>query len=488
MKHMANMEQQKINAEVVRIIHKLAILEVYDNLVTRTQGLTQAEAEARLKDYGRNAIKEISSKPLIYKFLSNFTHLMALLLWAGGIVGFIAQLPQLGVAIWMVNIINGVFSFMQEYRAEKAVEMLRKLLPFHSRVIRDGEEQSLLAEELVPGDVILLAEGDRISADARLVEDSDLRVDQSTLTGESRSIHKTKDVHLRAGMTLVGQPNLIFAGTTVAVGDGKAVVYATGMNTEFGKIAGLTQKQEEEPSPLQKELARLTRTISIMVIGIGIFFFAAAVLIAKVDIAESFIFAMGMIVAFVPEGLLPTVTLSLAMGVQRMAKRNALIKRLSAVETLGCTTVVCTDKTGTLTKNEMTVSNIWTVDQQYRVTGVGYAPEGQILKDEQPITQATNSTMRELLVAAVLCNNAHVVPPDEASANWTVLGDPTEAAMQVAAQKGGLDLLAEVLAVARRQLANDTHLPDNLSDYTSELIEQNLTFFGFDGNIRSAKG
>jgi len=214
MKHMANMEQQKINAEVVRIIHKLAILEVYDNLVTRTQGLTQAEAEARLKDYGRNAIKEISSKPLIYKFLSNFTHLMALLLWAGGIVGFIAQLPQLGVAIWMVNIINGVFSFMQEYRAE----MLRKLLPFHSRVIRDGEEQSLLAEELVPGDVILLAEGDRISADARLVEDSDLRVDQSTLTGESRSIHKTKDVHLRAGMTLAEQPNLIFAGTTVAPG------------------------------------------------------------------------------------------------------------------------------------------------------------------------------------------------------------------------------------------------------------------------------
>jgi len=557
---MAIMEQQKINVEVVQIIHKLSISEVYVNLATRTQGLTEAEAEARLKDSGPNVIKEIKSKPLIYKFLSNFTHLMALLLWAGGIVGFIAQLPQLGVAIWMVNIINGVFSFMQEYRAEKAVEMLKKLLPFHARVIRDGEEQSILAEELVPGDVILLAEGDRISADARLVEDSDLRVDQSTLTGESRAIHKTKDVNLRTGMTLAEQPNLIFTGTTVAVGDGKAVVYATGMNTEFGKIAGLTQKQEEEPSPLQKELARLTRTISIMVIGIGIFFFAAAVLIAKVNITESFIFAMGMIVAFVPEGLLPTVTLSLAMGVQSMAKRNALIKRLSAVETLGCTTVICTDKTGTLTKNEMTVSDIWTVDQQYRVNGVGYAPEGQILKDEQPITQAANSTMRELLVAAALCNNAHVVPPDEACDSWTVLGDPTEAALQVAAQKGGLDLLEEaqryprlrelpfdsrrkrmstihhintpttgaaqlayvkgapkemlcacthvlldgqeqllreslrtqimaandeyarrglrVLAMAKRWLDKDTNLPDNLSAYTSELIEQDLTFLG----------
>lgn len=455
---MVILENQSIQANHRAVIHELPISEVYDILATRAQGLTNAEAEARIKNYGRNALQEVKGKPLILKFLSNFTHLMAMLLWFGGIVGFIAQMPQLGMAIWMVNIINGVFSFWQEYQAEKATEMLRLLLPVHARVLRDGEEQSVLAEELVPGDVILLSEGDRISADARLVEDSDLRIDQSTLTGESRPVRKNKDIILRTGLARAEQPNLIFAGTNVALGTGKAVVFATGMNTEFGKIADLTQSQGEEPSPLQKELARLTKTITIMVVGIGIVFFGAAVLIANVNIAESFIFAMGMIVAFVPEGLLPTVTLSLAMGVQRMAKRNALIKRLSSVETLGCTTVICTDKTGTLTKNEMTVSDIWMADQDFTVTGAGYAPEGSILMGEQPTTQAVNPDLRELLVAAALCNNARLVPPGDISSQWTVLGDPTEAAMHVAAQKGGLDLRVEVLQYPRlRELAFESH-------------------------------
>ena len=551
---------QTAGAAAENPIESLPAAAVYAELKTAASGLTQVEAEKRLAYYGKNSIQKRKSKPLIIKFLANFTHLMAILLWIGGVVGFIAQLPQLGVAIWLVNIINGLFSFWQEYQAEKAVEALGELLPVYAHVLRDGGEARILAEELVPGDVIILAEGDRISADGRLVEADDFRADQSILTGESHPAHKTKDVGNRTDLGRAEQPNLIFAGTNAASGSGKAVVFATGMNTEFGKIADLTQSMGEVQSPLQKELGRVTRLVSVMAMSIGAFFFVMAILVANVNIAESFIFAMGMIVAFIPEGLLPTVTLSLAMGVQRMAKRNALIKRLSAVETLGCTTVICTDKTGTLTQNEMTVSDLWMVKQQVRVTGVGYAPEGEMLQENGPISLAENQDLRQLLLAASLCNNSRLLPPGPETSHWSILGDPTEAALVVAAQKGKLDLAEEaqhsprlrelpfesyrkrmstihqvsaeisdgkqlayikgspkevldlctkfyqdgqavrldettrekvmtandefarkglrVLAVAMRLLTKDLNLPARLSEYTSDLIEQDLTFLG----------
>ncbi len=339
----------------------------------------------------------------------------------------------------MVNVINGVFSFWQEFRAEKATEALKKMLPDYTRVIRDGEEQRILAAELVPGDIILLAEGERISADARLIDDNDLRVNQSTLTGESHPVHKARDEVVRDDLSRAEQINRVFMGTTVAAGTGKAVVYATGMDTEFGKIAGLTQTLKEELSPLQKEMAKLTKTVTILAVSVGVVFFLLSLFLVGTELAVAFIFAMGMIVAFIPEGLLPTVTLSLAMGVQRMAKRGALIKRLSAVETLGCTTVICTDKTGTLTQNEMTVSSIWTNGAQFDVTGVGYdAKEGSILRNGKKVL--ADKEMRELLSAAALCCDARLVPPNEESARHTVLGDPTEAALLVLARKGGLDL------------------------------------------------
>lgn len=430
-------------------VHALPVDQVFDALGSSPQGLTKEEAARRLEQYGRNAIQEAKGTPLILKFFSNFTSVMAILLWVGGIIGFVAQMPQLGIAIWMVNVINGIFSFMQEFRAEKATEALRKLLPASATVIRDGEQQRVLAEELVLGDVIILAEGDRISADARLVEENDLRCDQSTLTGESRPVRKTREASHAAGLARAERPNLVFAGTNVAAGSGVAVVVATGMHTEFGKIACLTQSQKEELSPLQKELGRLTRTITVIAVSMGVIFFVAAVLAARTSIAESFIFAMGMIVAFVPEGLLPTVTLSLAMGVQRMAKEHALIKRLSAVETLGCTTVICTDKTGTLTQNEMTVSDLWLPGRALKVTGVGYAPEGTVTAGGTGVTARQDADLHRLLVAAGLCNNARLVPPDEQAAHWTVLGDPTEAAMLVAATKGGLDLKDEARRAPR---------------------------------------
>lgn len=421
-------------------IQQLSVSEVYGALKTGKGGLRAGDAQDRVRQSGKNVLPSQKGRPMIWNFLSNFTHLMAILLWVAGAIAMIAQMPELAIAVWLVNIINGLFSFWQEFRAGKAIEALKKLLPAYVRVLRDGREEKLLAEDLVPGDVILLSEGDLISADARLVEDNDLRVNQSTLTGESNPVRKNSDEVLRDDLSHVEMPNMVFAGTTVSSGTGRAVVCGTGAHTEFGKIANLTQNLKEEPSPLQKEIGNVTKKISVIAVSIGAAFFVLAILLARSNPAAAFITALGMVVAFIPEGLLPTVTLSLAMAVQRMAKRNALIKRLSAVETLGCATAICTDKTGTLTQNEMTVSNLWMDGSDMEITGVGYdATGGKILKDGQPASRG-DKDLSELLTAASLCCNARLLPPDGKSARFTVLGDPTEAALLVVAQKDGLDL------------------------------------------------
>jgi Ca2+-transporting ATPase len=432
------------NATSGNPIHVLPAADVYRALDTRPEGLTQAEADERLRRFGRNEIREVKGKPLWIKFIANFVHVMALLLWVGGVAAFVAQMPQLGIAVWLVNVINGSFSFWQEYRAEKATEALRSLLPTYARVLRDAEEKRIPAQELVPGDVILLAEGDHISADGRLVQEFALQANQSTLTGESHPVGKTDEAVLQTDLAQAELPNLVFAGTNVAGGTGKAIVFATGMETEFGKIARSTQAVEDEPSPLQQEMARATQVVTIVAVGVGALFFVLAAFLVGIDLAESFIFALGMIVAFVPEGMLPTVTLALAMGSQRMAKRNALIKKLSAVETLGCTTVICTDKTGTLTQNEMTVRNLWLAGRRMKVTGVGYTPQGKIMDEERGTATPLDNTLRQLLLAGALCNNARLLPPSDEAPRWTVIGDPTEAALQVVALKGGLDLESEM--------------------------------------------
>ncbi len=421
-------------------IHKLPVDEVYKALASTQKGLTQAQAEANQKEQGKNLIDEKKKENVLLVFLGNFTHLMAILLWVGGAVALVAGMPELGIAIWLVNVINGVFSFWQEHRAGKATDALRNMLPSYARVIRDGEEQKILAEDLVIGDIILLEEGDKISADARLVESSDLQVNQSTLTGESNPVRKTKDAVLKDDLTKAEMPNLIFAGTAVSEGNGKAVVVEIGMKTEFGKIAGLTQNMAKEESPLQKELNRLTKQISVIAITFGVLFFVAAYFLVDQPVASSFIFALGMIVAFIPEGLLPTVTLSLAMAVQRMSKRNALVKKLSSVETLGSTSVICTDKTGTLTQNEMTVSHLWLAEKEFEVTGVGYEPKGDVLEKGKKVTANENPDLRLLLTGAALCSNARLLPPSEESARYTVLGDPTEACLGVVAKKAGIDV------------------------------------------------
>ena len=402
-------------------------------------GLSSQEAAARQQKSGKNLIESAKKRSPLLAFLSNFTHLMAILLWVAGAIAFFAGMPELGVAVWLVNIINGVFSFWQEHRASQATEALKKMLPAYATVIRDGQQQKILAEDLVPGDVMLLAEGDKISADARVIQSSDLQVNQSTLNGESTPSRKTADAVVEDGLSAAEIPNLVFAGTSVSEGNGRAVVFRIGMATEFGKIASLTQNMEAAESPLTRELNRLTKQVTVFAMCMGIAFFLLSMFVVKEPFASSFIFALGMVVAFIPEGLLPTVTLSLAMAVQRMSTRCALVKKLDSVEALGSTSVICTDKTGTLTQNEMTVNHLWTATREYEITGVGYAPEGHIEAEGCSWRAVDDADLELLLEGGLLCGNARLAAPEAESGRWEVFGDPTEACLIVSAEKGGID-------------------------------------------------
>jgi magnesium-transporting ATPase (P-type) len=366
-------------------------------------------------------IAEVSGARWPRLLLAKFVHLFALLLWTGAGLAWLAGLPELTAAIVAVIVINAIFSFVQEFRAEKAVSALRRLIPSRVRVRRDGVMTEVDGMSVVPGDVLLLAPGDRVSADADLVERRALRVDESTLTGESYPVEPESSV---------------LAGTFITAGSGEAVVTATGMQTRFGRIAQLAQSTRQDRSPLERELDRMTRFVAALAVGIGSLFFVVAGLLGM-SLADRFVFSIGVMVALVPEGLLPTVTLALALATQRMAKRNALVRRLSSVETLGETTVICTDKTGTLTENEMTVRRIWTRDVVLETEGVGYEPFGRFRRDE---TIVDPREFANLLRAGLLCNDARLVQADE---GWSVIGDPTEGALIVLGEKGGFSQVSE---------------------------------------------
>jgi sodium/potassium-transporting ATPase subunit alpha len=397
-------------------IQNLEIKEVFESLVTSEKGLSEYEAKKRLREYGFNEIKEVRRDSLYLKFISQFTHFLAILLWVASGLCFLSEylnpgegMLSLGLAILGVIFINAIFTFIQEYRAEKAIEELKKLLPYYVKVIREGLLKEILAREVVPGDVFLIAEGDRVPADARLIETNRLMVNNAPLTGESDS--KIRNHQPFEGDSLES-PNIVFAGTLVVSGSGKAVVFATGMSTEFGKIAHLTSGVEAGLSPLQREIIKVTRIVSFIAVVLGVMFFVIGTFIGK-TFWHNFIFAIGIIVANVPEGLLPTVTISLAMGSQRMAKRKALIKTLTSVETLGSVTVICTDKTGTLTQNKMEVKKKWTLDNE--VTSIKW-----------------------LMRIGYLCNDASFD-------NGNYKGDPTEAAILKIAREDfkGEDIIAE---------------------------------------------
>jgi len=374
------------------------------------------------------------------RFGAHLVNMFALLLWVATVLSFLSDQAALGFAIIAVILLNAVFAFVQEYRAEKAIEALRNMLPPKAKVIRDGQMHEIEARALVPGDVMVVEEGDLISADARLVYSAELRVDNSALTGEVDPVVRRADVLCVDPPSVTDVESFIFTGSTAVLGSGRAVVFATGMHTEFGKIAGLTQSVSERLSPLQKNISRLSRLISIIAVSLGIFFFAISKIFVGMETLGAVVFAIGIIVANVPEGLLPTLTMALSVAAQRMAKRNVLVKKLSSVETLGSTTVICTDKTGTLTANQMTVREVWLPGLPVQVDGVGYAPQGAFTLEGKPIAGDAKTRLEDCLAAAVLCNNARLKAPVEGSDVWTILGDPTEAAMLVSAAKAGFDI------------------------------------------------
>jgi magnesium-transporting ATPase (P-type) len=413
-----------------------SIADLMTDLHTTSTGLSQQEASTRLAKYGENTITREKQTSQLLIFLKNFTSVMAILLWVSGFVAILSGTLELGIAIWLVNIINGIFSYWQEHEAQKATNSLMKMLPTYTQVYRDGKLQQVNATQIVPGDVFNLQAGNAVPVDARLIKATSVQVDQSALTGES--VPESKKVAFDAGQGEFAESNLVYAGTTVGAGTATAVAFATGMHTEFGRIAALTQQQKRSLSPLQLELNRLTKQISLIAISLGVLFFVAAIFFVHYPVAQSFIFALGMIVAFIPEGLLPTVTLSLAQGVQRMAKKHALLKDLNSVETLGETTVICSDKTGTLTQNQMTVDHVWTPAHTYTVTGQGYVNNGEIQLNGKPIHYGSDPDL-DLLIRLVAFNNDTEVEPAKGKARPKILGTPTEASLVILAQKSGID-------------------------------------------------
>ncbi len=406
------------------------------------RGLTSEQARGELERVGPNVLAEGEGPHWLARFGRNFTHLFALLLWAGAALAVLGGQPPLAIAIVAVIVVNAIFSFAQEYRAERAVEALRQILPQRVRVRRDGHPSEVTAEEVVPGDVMLLAAGDRISADGQLLVEVELKVDMSTLTGESHPVRRRVSAgpHEPGGLDA---PDRVFAGTHVVAGTAEAAVTATGMATQLGRIARLTQQAERHLSPLELEMARMTRLVAALSVSVGGAFFLLAGLVGM-SLSDRFVFAIGVIVANVPEGLLPTVTLSLALATQRMARRNAIVRRLSSVETLGATTVICTDKTGTLTANEMTVRRVWMLDADLDVSGAGYAPSGEVTARAGHIDRAA---LEELARAGALCNDATL---EDAAGRWQIIGDPTEGALLTFARKVGVDAETEAHRYPRR--------------------------------------
>ena len=405
-------------------VHQLTVDQALSSLASRAIGLGEAEASRRLLEFGPNRMEEIRGAPLALRFAGEFVHFFALILWIAAGLAFYAEAREpgqgmgtMGLAIVGVIIVNGLFSFFQEYRAERALAALRKLLPREAKALRDGAITALSIERLVPGDVLVLAEGDDVPADARVIDARGLRVNTATITGES--LAKARTAEPSAEDTILQAKNMLLAGTAILAGEARALVVATGMRTEFGRIAHLTQSGRTPPSPLHKEIRRLTRLIAVLATSLGVLFFMVGRGVG-LSFWENFIFAIGIIVANVPEGLLPTVTLSLAMAAQRMAKRNALVRHLPAVETLGAATVIVTDKTGTLTINRMTAHSI-------------HWPEGgQAASDLRPDPELPESRRRFFEIA----QRCHSVREIAREGHSQLSGDPMEIALVEMGRRG----------------------------------------------------
>jgi Ca2+-transporting ATPase len=417
-------------------------------------GLSTPDAQQRLQVYGTNELQETAGRSSWQILLDQFTNIMLVMLIAVAIISGIldvVKLQQAGglkpgevpfkdtIAILAIVVLNGVLGYLQESRAEKALAALKGMASPKVRVVRDSKPMDIAAQDVVPGDIILLEAGVQVAADGRLLEESSLQIRESALTGEAHAVNKQANIALDEDTPLGDRVNMVFQGTEVVLGRGKVLVTGTGMQTELGRIAAMLQAVESEPTPLQQRMTQLGNTLVTgslvlvaLVIGIGLIQsgWNLNVFIQLVEVSLS------MAVAVVPEGLPAVITVTLALGTQRMVRRNALIRRLPAVETLGSVTNICSDKTGTLTQNKMVVQSVDTLAKQYTVTGEGYEPTGEFINSGEEIDPQSNSQLKTLMFASVLCNDAIL---QYEAGQWQILGDPTEGALIVLAGKAGFD-------------------------------------------------
>ena len=413
------------------------------------RGLTQAAALERLELYGPNELKGAAETPWWRRLVEQFENFLVIILLVAIVISSIewalqdpreTALPYEAIVITIIVVLNAILGFVQESRAEKSVRALMALAAPEASVVRDGERQRVPARDIVPGDIVLIEAGDKIPADARLIEDANLHTDEAPLTGESMPVAKDSRP-LDGDIGLGDRLNMLFAGTVATYGRGRAVIVATGMQTEVGKIAGLLEAAEKDPTPLQQELDRTGKRLTIVMLGICALVFAAGLLSAKTFtlsiVLSMFLFAVALAVAAIPEALPAIVTIGLSLGVRRMAAAHAIVRKLPAIETLGAATVICSDKTGTLTRNEMTVRAIYCAAAVTEVSGSGYIPEGVFTSDGKPLAagSSVHRCLEQTLMAGALVNDAAL---SNAEGRWSVQGDPTEGSLIVAARKFGI--------------------------------------------------
>ena len=421
-------------------------------------GLDRAECQARLHRHGANSLPEPPPHPLWRRFARQFWSPLIGMLFVAAVLAVALRHFGDAAVILAVVFVNALIGTLQEGRAERSMAALRRLSSLRVRVLREGLPASIEARDLVPGDLLLLTAGDAVAADARLVDCAQLQLAEAALTGESAPV--AKQVAPVADDTgLADRHNMVYSGTHVSAGRAVAVVVATGVHTEVGRIACLTEATTEAPTPLERRITRFGQAL----VAAAVALFALVVLLGlwrRLPLTELLMVAISQMVSMVPEGLPVAMSIALAVGMQRMAGRGAIIRRLSAVETLGSTTVICSDKTGTLTRNEMTVTALWlpgaAIGRSLAVSGVGEAPVGAITESAQPLTLSADPALHQLVLAGALCNDAQLLPPQGSQARWSALGDPTEAALLVLAVKAGLDLAALAQAAPREaELAFD---------------------------------
>ncbi|MBU2560985.1 MAG: calcium-translocating P-type ATPase, SERCA-type [Nanoarchaeota archaeon] len=405
--------------------YRASVKELFSELSTSDDGISSEEAARRIQKYGRNEIEEVPPEPWWKLLLGQFNSPVIWILIAAVVVSFFIGEAVDAIVIAVILVLNAGLGFFQEFKAEKAIEALKKMASLKALVIRDGKQQKIDATELVPGDMIILETGEKIPADSRLFEASNLETQEAALTGESTPVSKeVVDIEKDAGIG--DRHNMVFSSTIIVRGHGKALVCDTGMRTEIGKIAHMIQTTETEMTPLQKQLAKLGKWLGILTIVICGIVFLTGIFMHEGKVLELFFAAVALAVAAIPEGLPAVVTISLSMGVRRMVKRNALVRHLPSVETLGCTTVICSDKTGTLTHNEMTVKHVFMNGKDATVDGSGYRPEGKFSVDPKEL---------DMLLKIGVLNNDAKLDRDE----WSVMGDPTEGCLITSALKAGID-------------------------------------------------